>query len=167
MSESTHPPFKPGSAAHTETMVGAADQELAAATDRYLRLAADFDNFRKRTTLETDRRAALQKEGVLLDLLPTVDNLERALAVPSESAENALRQGVHMIRENLLQLLRRHGIEPEETDGRQFDPHRHKAALSRHDPARPDQSILETLERGYRRGADVFRPATVVINDLD
>ena len=67
-----------------------------------------------------------------------------------------------MTLQQLTQLLRRHGIEPDETLGRPFDPHYHEAVSVRHDPSQPDQVILETFQRGYRRGSEVFRSAKVV-----
>ena len=141
-------------------------QELAEQKDRYLRLAADFDNFRKRTSQETERRAAAQKEGLIHELLPVVDNLERALAViPSVSFEQ-LHQGVEMIGQQIRQVLKHHNIKPEESLGQPFDPLRHEAVASRHDPTQPDHVILETVQRGYHRGKDVFRPAKVIVNDL-
>jgi molecular chaperone GrpE len=140
--------------------------EVATQKDRYLRLAADFDNFRKRTTQETERRAAAQKEAFIRELLPVIDNLERALGAEASSSTEQLRQGVQITLQQLYQLLRRHEIEPEESLGRPFDPHHHEAVMIRHDPSQPDHIVLETLERGYRRGDEIFRPAKVVVNDL-
>jgi molecular chaperone GrpE len=140
--------------------------ELAGERDRYLRLAADFDNFRKRTARETERRAASQKEAFIRDLLPVIDNLERALGSDVSASPEQLRQGVQMTLQQLTQLLRLHGVEPEETLGRPFDPLYHEAVSVRHDPSQPDQVILDTFQRGYRRGNEVFRPAKVVVNDL-
>jgi molecular chaperone GrpE len=134
--------------------------------DRYLRLAADFDNFRKRTSQETERSAAAQKEAFIRELLPVIDNLERALGSDVSTSPEQLRQGVQMTLQQLTQLLRRHGIEPEESLGKAFDPHYHEAVIVRHDPSQPDHIILETFQRGYRRGNEVFRPAKVVVNDL-
>ena len=71
-----------------------------------------------------------------------------------------------MTLQQLTQLLRRHGIEPEESLGKPFDPYYHEAVTVRHDPSQPDHIILETFQRGYRRGNEVFRPAKVVVNDL-
>jgi len=139
-------------------------KELAELQDRHLRLLADFDNFRKRTAQEVDRRAAAQKEGFIRDLLPVIDNLERALA--TSGLPEHLRRGVQMTLQQLHQLLRRHGIEPVEDLGQPFDPNRHEALRAGHDPSRPDHSVLEVFERGYRRGQEVFRPAKVVINEL-
>ena len=140
--------------------------ELAGERDRYLRLAADFDNFRKRTARETERSAAAQKEAFIRDLLPAIDNLERALASEGSTSPEQLRQGVRMTLQQLTQLLRRHGVEPEESVGKPFNPLYHEAVSVRHDPSQPDHVILETFQRGYRRGNEVFRPAKVVVNDL-
>jgi molecular chaperone GrpE len=140
--------------------------ELAGERDRYLRLAADFDNFRRRTARETERSAAAQKESFIRDLLPVIDNLERALDSDVSTSPQQLRQGVQLTLQQLTQLLRLHGVEPEECLGRHFDPMYHEAVSVRHDPSQPDQVILETFQRGYRRGNEVFRPAKVAVNDL-
>src|SRR5258705_3268956 len=140
------------------------ETELVAQKDLYLRLAAEFDNFRKRTAQETGRRAAAQKEAFIRELLPIVDNLERA--VSSEASPEQLRDGVRMTVQQLKQLLRRHEIEPEETEGQTFDPNRHEAIAQRRDPSQPDHAIWETFQRGYRRGKEVFRPAKVAVNNL-
>ena len=146
--------------------VGALEAELAVQRERYLRLAADFDNFRKRITRETERSAAAQKEAFIRELLPVIDNLERALATDSSTAPAQLREGVQMTLQQLMQLLRRHGVEPEESLGQPFDPRYHEAVSVGHDPAQPDHVVLEAFQRGYRRGNEVFRPARVVVNDL-
>ncbi|MES2573265.1 MAG: nucleotide exchange factor GrpE [Verrucomicrobiota bacterium] len=140
--------------------------ELNEMRERHLRLAAEFDNYRKRTAQESERRAVVQKEGFIQDLLPVIDNLERALASGGSGECGQVRQGVDMTLQQLRQLLRSHGIEPEETVGKPFDPHRHEAIATGHDPSKPDHSVLETSLAGYRRGEDVFRPAKVVVNDL-
>ena len=146
--------------------IGALQTELAVQNGRYLRLAADFDNFRKRTARETERSGAAQKEAFIRELLPVIDNLERALGSDVSTSIEQLRQGVQMTLQQLTQLLRRHGIEPDESLGRPFDPQYHEAVSVRHDPSQPDHVILETFQRGYRRGSEVFRPAKVVVNDL-
>jgi molecular chaperone GrpE len=127
--------------------------ELAAQKDRYLRLAADFDNFRKRTNQESERRAAVQKDAFIRELLSVIDNLERALASDPSASTEQLREGVRMTLQQFHQLLSRHGIEPEETIDQPFDPRYHEAALTRYEPSRPDGIILETFQRGYRRGS--------------
>jgi molecular chaperone GrpE len=148
------------------TTVESLHEDLAAAQDKFLRLAADFDNYKKRAAQENDRRTTSQKETFIRELLPVIDNLERALTVDPSASPEQLRAGVHMTLQQLQQLLRRHGIESEDTVGQTFDPHRHEALRSGHDPTQPDDSVLEVYQPGYYRGADVLRPATVVVNDL-
>jgi molecular chaperone GrpE len=146
--------------------IGALQTEFAVQKGRYLRLSADFDNFRERTARETERSAAAQKEAFIRELLPVIDNLERALGSDVSTSPEQLRQGVQMTLQQLTQLLRHHGIEADESLGRPVDPHYHEAVSVRHDPSQPDHIILETFQRGYRRGNEVFRPAKVVVNDL-
>ena len=133
---------------------------LAAATDQYRRLAADFENFRKRTRRDSERQAAVEKDRFIQDLLPVLDNLERALTYEET------RPGVEMVLQQLGQLLCRHGIVAVEDKGRPFDPHGQEAVLVRHDPMQPDQVVLEVTQRGYCRGDQIFRPAKVIVNDL-
>ena len=140
--------------------------KLAEQTDLKLRLAADFENFKRRSRQESEARAGAQKESFIHELLPAIDNLERALASGASSGSPQLHQGVEMTLQQLRLLLRQHGIEPEESVGQPFDPHRHEAVSQRHDAAHPAHSIIEVLQRGYRRGDKVFRPAKVVVNDL-
>jgi molecular chaperone GrpE len=141
-------------------------KELAAQKDDYLRLAADFDNFQKRTWRDSGQQAAAEKEAFIRDLLPILDNLERALAAEQSISSEPLHQGVTMTLQQVGQLLGRHGIEAVEDLGRPFDPHRHEAVSVRHDPQQPDQIILEVTQHGYCRNDKVFRPAKVIVNDL-
>lgn len=100
------------SAADTNADVARLESELAAQKDRHLRLAAEFDNYRKRAALEGERRAAAQKEAFIRELLPVIDNLERALA--SDASGKDLREGVQLALQQLHQLLRGHSVEPDE-----------------------------------------------------
>ena len=141
-------------------------KELAAQKDDYLRLTADFDNFIKRTQRDSGQQAAVEKEAFIRDLLPILDNLERALASDQSISSEPLHQGVTITLQQVGQLLHCHGIEAVEDMGRPFDPHRHEAVSVRHDPYQPDQIILEVTQRGYFRRDKVFRPAKVIVNDL-
>jgi molecular chaperone GrpE len=125
---------------------------LAVQRDRYLRLAADFDNFRKRIAWETERSAAAQKEAFIRELLPVIDNVERALGSDVSTSPEQLRQGVQMTLQQLTQLLRRHGIEPEESLGRSFDPLYHEAVSVRHDPSQPVSARLSPRQRSLSAG---------------
>jgi molecular chaperone GrpE len=144
----------------------ALQQELARQTELHLRVAADFENFKRRSRQESETRALAQKESFIVELLPVIDNLERALAAGASAGTEQFRQGVEMTLQQLRLLLRQHGIESDDIVGRAFDPHQHEALSQKHDPTQPDHTILEMFQRGYRRGAKVVRPAKVVVNDL-
>jgi molecular chaperone GrpE len=139
--------------------------ELAAEKERYLRLAADFDNFRKRTARDSEQHANARKEMLMRELLPIVDNFERALASNTPASDPQVRRGLEMILQQLSDLLKRQGVEPENALGQSFDPKKHEALNARFDPAQPDHTVVEVVQRGYRRGDSVFRPAQVIIND--
>jgi len=140
--------------------------DLAEQKDLHLRLAADFENFKRRSRQESEARAVAQKESFIIELLPVVDNLERALAAGASRDSAQFRQGVEMTLKQLKQLLRQHGVESGEIVGKPFDPHQHEALSQGHDPAQPDHVILEVIQCGYQRGTNVVRPAKVVVNDL-
>jgi molecular chaperone GrpE len=169
--EPQHPPTADSNAdavatESASTEAGLLRRELAEQKDLNLRLAADFANFKRRTRQDSDDRALAQKESFIHELLPALDNLERALASGASPGSAQFHQGVEMTLQQLRQLLREHGIETQESVGQKFDAHLHDAVSQRCDPAFPDHAVIEVLQRGYRRGAKVFRPAKVVVNAL-
>ena len=143
--------------------------ELNAKDDRYLRLQADFDNFRKRTAREKPDLAAIIEQAFLKDLLPLLDNLSRA----SEAAENAeqadvetLRKGIEMIKQETVAVMGKHGLEPIETLGKPFDPNYHQAVGTVKDETKDDGLIAAELQRGYIARGRVIRPSMVqVVNN--
>jgi molecular chaperone GrpE len=141
-------------------------KDLAEQKDLHLRLAADFENFKRRSRQESEARSVAQKESFIVQLLPVVDNLERALASGATKNSAQFHQGVEMTLKQLQLLLRQHGVESEDILGKPFDPHRHEALSQGSDPAQPDHAILEVVQRGYQRGTKILRPAKVVVNDL-
>jgi molecular chaperone GrpE len=170
----SEPPSSATDAPHQSALVADAahadpaklQKELVAQKDDYLRLAADFDNFQKRILRDSGQQAAVEKEAFIRELLPILDNLERALASEQSISSEPLHQGLTMTLQQVGQLLHRHGIKAVEDMWQPFDPHRHEAVSVRNDPCQSDQIILEVLQRGYCRGDKVFRPAKVIINDL-
>ena len=138
--------------------------DLSEQKDLHLRLAADFENFKRRSRQESEARAVAQKESFIVELLPVIDNLERALASGPVQDASPFHQGVEMTLKQLQQLLHRHGVESEEIVGQPFDPHRHEALSQSHDPARPEHAVLSVIQRGYRRGSHIVRPAKVIVN---
>jgi molecular chaperone GrpE len=157
------PPVVADSAANPALLHAA----LAAQKDAYVRLAADFDNFRKRTRRDSEQQSLAEKESFILDLLPVLDDLERALSREQPGSFEQMYEGVAMTLHRLAQLIHRHGIEAVEDLGRPFDPHRHEAVSLAHDPRQPDDVILKVIQRGYCRGDKMFRPAKVIVNSLD
>jgi molecular chaperone GrpE len=164
-SDSQYAPTQEDSAASTDAAL--LNKELTEQKDRYLRLATDFENFKRRSRRDAEQAAAAEKEAFIRDLLPVLDNLERALAAGHASTSNALHQGVTNTLQQLGQLLNSNGIEAIEDVGRPFDPHRHEAVCIRHEPSQPDQIILHVMRRGYACGAQVFRPAQTIVNVLN
>ena len=127
---------------------------------------ANIDNFKKRTRKEGEARTAAQMASLFHELLPVIDNLERALASGASPGSQQIHQGVAMTLQQLRLLLNKHGIVTEECIGQMFDPHRHEAISQRYDPSQGDHIILEVLQRGYWQGERILRPARVVVNDL-
>lgn len=140
--------------------------ELAEWKERCLRLAADFDNFKKRTSRESERRAAELRNALVRELLPVVDNLERALTNNPAHLAKRLGEGVQLTLRQLIQVLDQHGFTGRDDLGQPFDPQYHEAVCVRFEPMQPDHVILEVWQRGWLEGKTLFRPAKVVVNDL-
>ena len=130
--------------------------------EEYLRLAADFDNYKKRVKREREREASAEKVALVSDLLPVADNLERALATGG-GAE--IQGGVKLTLELLHAALKRHGFEPREDLGQPFDGRYHDAIAVGKDVKYPPMTVIEVWQRGWMRGEALFRPAKVLVND--
>ena len=139
-----------------------AEETPPAPDDAYLRLAADFDNYRKRVAREQVELTRRANERILNELLPVLDDLERALEAASQHEEAKLEEGVRLVHRSLLGLVERHGLSEIETEGA-FDPHVHEALLTQ-PSEQADGAILEVIQKGYRLGDRVLRPARVVIS---
>jgi molecular chaperone GrpE len=150
-------PETPAAASEVEALRAERD----ALQDRLLRLAAEFDNHRKRTAREWREQKERAAAEVLREILELADNLERALAAPEE--EQSLRRGVELILQQLQVKLRRFGVEPMETRGREFDPTRHEAILMVDAPEVESQHVVDEVQRGYLLHGDVLRPARVTV----
>jgi molecular chaperone GrpE len=131
--------------------------------DRLLRTSAEFDNYRKRIERERQQASESAAAGVILDLLPLVDDFERALnAEPGKDAD-AYRQGVELIHKQLVEILRRRGVRPVEALGADFDPHFHQAVVYEPAEGRRDGEVIEEFRRGYMLGDRLLRPAMVKV----
>jgi molecular chaperone GrpE len=130
--------------------------------DRYLRLAAEYDNYRKRTAREWREQKDRATAEVLREMLELADNLERALAAPADDAE-AFRKGVGLIAQQLQAKLQRFGVEPIEAQGQSFDPTRHEAVLVVDADSKESHQVVDVVQRGYTLHGEVLRPARVTV----
>ncbi len=145
----------------SEDSLAALQAERDEAIDRWKRTAADFDNFRKRATREREATVTLANERLVQELLPILDDLERALVAASEHEEAALEDGVRLVHRALASLLERQGIREIDAAG-MFDPHVHEALLSQPSDA-AEGSVIDVVQKGYTLGDRVVRPARVVV----
>jgi molecular chaperone GrpE len=140
--------------------------ELTRERDEYLdalrRLKAEFDNYRKRVARDQEQLAARAHERLVKELLPVLDDLERALAAAEEHEEAQLEEGVRLVHRSLVDALRKEGLAEIETDGR-FDPNVHEALLSQPDDEKESGDILDVVQKGYRIADKVVRPARVIV----
>lgn len=129
--------------------------------DRLLRTAAEFDNYRKRMDRERRELADYTAGEVVSELLPIVDNLERALQAAGE--DDPLRKGVELIHRQMLDLLRRRGVKPIEALGTDFDPNFHQAVIHEESTEHREGEVMAELQRGYVVGDRLLRPAMVKV----
>ena len=135
--------------------------ELAAEKDKYLRLAAEYDNCRKRSARARDNIYADVKADTLGKLLPVFDNLARALQHPT--ADEAYRKGVEMTMNQFLETLKAMGVTPIEAEGQTFDPALHNAVMHSEDPERGEQEIVQEFQKGFKMGDRVIRFSMVQV----
>ena len=139
---------------------------LASERDEYLdllqRVQADFENYRKRAAREQERLVAHAHERLVRELLPILDDLERALEAAERHEEAQLVEGVKLVEQALRRALAKEGLAEIPTDGA-FDPHVHEAMLTKPGDGTEPGSVLEVVQRGYRVGDRVVRPAKVIV----
>jgi molecular chaperone GrpE len=144
-----------------EEQVAALETERDEHLNDLKRVAAEFENYRKRVLRDQESLVARAHERLVRELLPVLDDLERALAAAEEHEEAKLEEGVRLVHRELAAALEREGLAEIETNG-VFDPHVHEALLSK--PSDADEgSVLEVAQKGYRLGDRVLRPARVVV----
>jgi molecular chaperone GrpE len=134
--------------------------------DQWLRAAADLENVRKRARRDVAAAEARGVTRLARELLPALDNFERALAAAEAQPENRdhhLTDGIRLVKDELLGALARVGIEPDSPKGEPFDPHRHEAVAQQPVEGAPSGTIVEVYSQGYRIGDDVLRAAKVVV----
>ena len=151
----------PGAAG--ETALARAERERDEYLDLARRAQADFENYRKRAARETAAAGDRAKSGLVRELLPVVDNLERALASATDG-EQHLAEGVRLVHSELVAVLERNGVEPFDPSGAKFDPAEHEALSMREQDGSESGLVLDVVEKGYRANGTVLRPARVVVS---
>jgi molecular chaperone GrpE len=139
--------------------------KLEEADNRYLRLQADFDNFRRRTRLDLEASEKYRAQKLITDLLPALDNFERAMQVEADNEQTkALLQGMDMVYRNLVDALKKEGVEPIEAVGKEFDPHQHQAVMQGEDENFGSNIVTDEFQKGYLLKDRVIRPSMVKVN---
>jgi molecular chaperone GrpE len=145
-----------------EEQVAALEAERDEHLNDLKRVAAEFENYRKRVLRDQESVVARAHERLVKELLPVLDDLERALAAAEEHEEAKLEEGVRLVHRELAAALEREGLAEIETNGA-FDPHVHEALLSQPSSDQAEGTVLEVVQKGYRLGDRVLRPARVVV----
>jgi molecular chaperone GrpE len=150
-------------AEESEDPLARAERERAEYLDLARRAQADFENYRKRAAKEAAAAGQRAKSGLVRELLPVVDNLERALASANEG-EQHLAEGVRLVHSELIAVLERNGVEQFDPRGERFDPGEHEALSMRSEAGAQSGTVLDVVEKGYRANGAVLRPARVVVS---
>lgn len=142
------------------------EKKLQDEENRYLRLRADFDNFKRRMQTERESAAKYRSQSLLTDLLPVLDNFERALQVEATTEDGqSIKKGIEMVYRSLVEATAKEGLEVIETVDHPFDPNVHQAVMQEQDDSKEAGVVLQELQRGYKLKDRVLRPAMVKVNE--
>ncbi|HDK7697993.1 TPA: nucleotide exchange factor GrpE [Staphylococcus aureus] len=133
--------------------------------EKYLRLYAEFENYKRRIQKENEINKTYQAQRVLTDILPAIDNIERALQIKGDDETfKSLQKGVQMVHESLINALKDNGLEVIKTEGEAFDPNIHQAVVQDDNPDFESGEITQELQKGYKLKDRVLRPSMVKVN---
>ncbi|HCU9727547.1 TPA: nucleotide exchange factor GrpE [Staphylococcus aureus] len=133
--------------------------------EKYLRLYAEFENYKRRIQKENEINKTYQAQRVLTDILPAIDNIERALQIEGDDETfKSLQKGVQMVHESLINALKDNGLEVIKTEGEAFDPNIHQAVVQDNNPDFESGEITQELQKGYKLKDRVLRPSMVKVN---
>ncbi len=133
--------------------------------EKYLRLYAEFENYKRRIQKENEINKTYQAQRVLTDILPAIDNIERALQIEGDDETfKSLQKGVQMVHESLINALKDNGLEVIKTEGEAFDPNIHQAVVQDDNPDFKSGEITQELQKGYKLKDRVLRPSMVKVN---
>ncbi|MDD2276547.1 MAG: nucleotide exchange factor GrpE [Smithellaceae bacterium] len=161
--EEQETPFCPDDVSALKNELSAREKESKENYDRYLRAAADLDNYRKRAARERADIVKYGKEDLIRDILPFLDSLDRALEHKDTDDAQAFRDGVALIQEQLLCCLKKHGVERIESVGVNFDPNIHEALMQMESPDHEDNQVVSEMEKGYLLNGRLIRPSRVCV----
>ncbi len=141
------------------------EAQLEEKENRYLRLLADFDNFRRRTKVEREADEKYRAQHLITNLLPAIDNFERAMQIePDNEQTKALLEGVGMVYRSIIEALKSEGAEQIEAVGNEFDPNLHQAVMQAEEDGTEENIILEEFQKGYVLKDRVIRPSMVKVS---
>jgi molecular chaperone GrpE len=141
------------------------EAKLEEAENRILRMQADFENSRRRARLDLEATEKYKSQGLITELLPAIDNFERALKMEADNDQaKSLLQGMEMVYRSLLDTLKKEGAEQIESVGKEFDPHLHQAIMQVEDENFDSNIVVEEFQKGYMLKDRVIRPAMVKVN---
>jgi molecular chaperone GrpE len=154
-----------GEIAELRLQLNAKEEEAKNNYDRYVRQVAELDNFKKRSAREREESARYANETLVKDLLPVIDNLERAIAHASSGGNGKpLVEGVDMVLKGFLDTLAKHGVQPVAAVGLAFDPAQHEALAQVESVEHPPNTVVEEHHRGYLMRERLLRPALVTVS---
>jgi molecular chaperone GrpE len=140
--------------------------EVEEKENKYLRLHADFENYKRRALLDQQSLMTYRAQSLVTDLLPVLDNFERALQVEATDEQTAsLKQGMEMVYRLLVEAVKKEGVEEIPALGEQFDPNVHQAVMQESDSSKPSNEILQEFQKGYKLKDRVIRPSMVKVNE--
>lgn len=141
------------------------EKKIEDADNRYLRLQADFDNSRRRAKLDFEASQKYRAQNLISDLLPAIDNFERALSMNADNEQaKSLLQGMEMVYRSLVETLQKEGVEPIEAVGKEFDPNIHQAVMTVEDSNFASNMVVEEFQKGYLLKDRVIRPSMVKVS---
>ena len=141
-------------------------KQLDEETNRHLRLRADYENFKRRAQLDRESAEKYKSQGILSNLLPVLDNFERAMQVETVSEESqSLRKGLEMVYKTLIEATEREGLQVIDAEGVSFDPNLHQAVMTEADDSKESGVVLQELQKGYKYKDRVLRPSMVKVNE--
>ena len=142
------------------------EAKLEEAESRILRQIADFENFKRRARLDQETAATYRSQSLVTDLLPALDNFERALQIEATNDQaKSIMQGVEMVYRSIIDALKKEGVEAIEAVGTQFDPNVHQAVMQVSEPDTESNVVLEEFQKGYKLKDRVLRPSMVKVNE--